>query len=168
MTLAAPRRDRPRRFWLFRPIGWLVAGLGFLLRVLLVLWATLAIHYSNLPWPVLRQVLAIAFLAFAVWALWLTRRARMVRALVVLFFGVLAWWITIQPSHDRPWRPEVAVMPRATIDGDLFNAGWVDATLPFEELRRRSRINDAALAAGDAPDFSERIRAALPTIHPDR
>jgi hypothetical protein len=37
---------------------------------------------------------------------------------VVLFFGVVAWWISIRPSHDRNWRPEVAVMPRATIDGD--------------------------------------------------
>jgi hypothetical protein len=36
----------------------------------------------------------------------------------VLFLGVVAWWIAIPPSHDRPWRPEVAVMPRAFIDGD--------------------------------------------------
>ena len=35
-----------------------------------------------------------------------------------LFLGVVAWWLTIQPSHDRAWRPEVAVMPRASIDGD--------------------------------------------------
>ena len=38
--------------------------------------------------------------------------------LLVLFAGVVAWWISIAPSHDRPWRPEVAVMPRAIIDGD--------------------------------------------------
>ena len=35
-----------------------------------------------------------------------------------LFLGVVVWFSTIQPSHDRPWRPEVAVMPRAFIDGD--------------------------------------------------
>ena len=35
-----------------------------------------------------------------------------------LFLSVLVWWISIQPSHDRQWRPEVAVMPRAIIDGD--------------------------------------------------
>jgi hypothetical protein len=34
-------------------------------------------------------------------------------------FGVVAvGWMFIQPSHDRPWRPEIAVMPRAIIDGD--------------------------------------------------
>jgi hypothetical protein len=38
----------------------------------------------------------------------------------------------------------------------------VDTSLPFEELRRRSRINDAAQAAGDGPAFSRRIRESLP------
>jgi hypothetical protein len=34
----------------------------------------------------------------------------------------------------------------------------------IDELRRRSQINEAARAADDAPDFSERIRTSLPTI----
>jgi hypothetical protein len=50
------------------------------------------------------------------------------------------------------------------IDSYLYHSGRVDTTLPFDELRRRSRINEAALAADDAPDFSARIRASLPTI----
>jgi hypothetical protein len=36
----------------------------------------------------------------------------------LLFLAVVGWWIAIPPSHDRNWRPEVAVMPRAVIDGD--------------------------------------------------
>ena len=32
--------------------------------------------------------------------------------------AVVIWWICIPPSHDRPWRREVAVLPRAIIDGD--------------------------------------------------
>ena len=35
-----------------------------------------------------------------------------------VFLSVLVWWLCIRPSHDRHWRPEVAVMPRAIIDGD--------------------------------------------------
>ena len=42
--------------------------------------------------------------------------------------------------------------------------GPADTTLPFLELRRRSLINGAAQAADGLPDFSERIRASLPTI----
>lgn len=48
----------------------------------------------------------------------------------------------------------------------LYLRGALDTTLPFEELRRRSDITDAAIAAGDAPDFSRRIRADLPPRGP--
>ena len=85
---------------------------------MLIAWATLAIYYSNLPWTTLRLPLAIAFAAFAIWALWFSRQRRMSVVVGALFLGVVAWWISIPPSHDRQWRPEVAVMPRAFIDGD--------------------------------------------------
>ncbi|XSC41870.1 DUF4105 domain-containing protein [Bradyrhizobium sp. RDT10] len=78
----------------------------------------LAIYYSNLPWAGLRTMLAGALAAFAIWALWLSRQRRMSVVFLVMFFGVVAWWIAIPPSHNRHWRPEVAVMPRAVIDGD--------------------------------------------------
>jgi uncharacterized protein DUF4105 len=102
---------------LSRILGWLVAGLWFLCKALLVAWAALAIHYSNLPWPWLRTALAVAFAAFAIWALWLSRPRRRT-AFAVVFLAVVAWWIAIPASHDRDWRKEVAVMPRAFIDGD--------------------------------------------------
>jgi len=89
-----------------------------LFRVLLIAWATLAIYYSNLPSAGLRTALAISFAALATWLLWLSRDRRAFVVFVVLFLGVVAWWLSISPSHDRPWRPEVAIMPRATIDGD--------------------------------------------------
>jgi len=85
---------------------------------LLIAWATLAIYYSNLPSAGLRTALAISFAALATWLLWLSRDRRAFVVFVVLFLGVVAWWLSISPSHDRPWRPEVAIMPRATIDGD--------------------------------------------------
>ncbi len=45
----------------------------------------------------------------------------------------------------------------------VYEHGRLDQSLPFAELRRRSRVNDAARAAGiDAADFSQRIRAGLP------
>ena len=50
------------------------------------------------------------------------------------------------------------------VDSYLYHSGRVDTTLPFDELRRRSLINEAAQAANGAPDFSQRIRASLPTI----
>jgi hypothetical protein len=50
------------------------------------------------------------------------------------------------------------------VDGYLYDSGHIDTTLPFDELRRRSLINEAARAAEGAPDFSQRIRASLPTM----
>ena len=107
-----------RRGVLSKTLGWLIAGVWLLCRALLIAWAALAIYYSNLPWTPLRQGLAVAFAAFAIWALWLSRQRRMSVAFIALYLGVVAWWIAIPPSHDREWRPEVAVMPRAVIDGD--------------------------------------------------
>ena len=89
------------RGFLSRSLGWLIAGIWFLFQVILIAWATLAIYYSNLPWAGLRLALAVAFAAFAIWALWLSRRRRMSVVFIVLFLGVVAWWISIPPSHDR-------------------------------------------------------------------
>jgi len=46
----------------------------------------------------------------------------------------------------------------------VYEAGRLDRTLPFEELRRRSQINAMARAADHDPDFSRRIRADLPKM----
>ncbi len=43
-----------------------------------------------------------------------------------------------------------------------WERGALDTRLPFEELKARSRINDVAQAADQAPDFSQRIREGLP------
>jgi hypothetical protein len=86
--------------------------------MLVVAWATLAIYYSNLPWEWSRVGLAVAFAAFSVWALWISRRRRMRWVFMGLFSVVVVWEAAIPPSHDRQWRADVAVLPRAEIDGD--------------------------------------------------
>jgi hypothetical protein len=47
-----------------------------------------------------------------------------------------------------------------------YEIGMLDASLPFDDLRRRSLINPKAEAADDAADFSRRIRAGLPLPQP--
>ena len=81
-------------------------------------WATLAVYYSNLPWSGMRLCLAAIFAAFSVWAVWISRRPRTRWAFAGLLAAVIVWEISIAPSHDRAWRPEVAMMPRAVVDGD--------------------------------------------------
>ena len=98
------------RGFLSRSIGWLISGVWILGQVMLIAWATLAIYYSNLPWSGPRLALAGAFAVFAIWGFWLSRRRYMPVAVVVLFLAVVAWWISIAPSHDREWRPEVGCL----------------------------------------------------------
>jgi hypothetical protein len=43
-----------------------------------------------------------------------------------------------------------------------YEIGRLDIHLPFAEFKWLSYINAQAQAAGDAPDFSQRIRAGLP------
>src|SRR4030095_9249221 len=90
----------------------------------------------------LRLGLAVAFAAFAVWACWLSRRRHTTAVFLVAFLDVVACERPIAPSHDREWRPEVAVMPRATIDGDRVRITGVrnfdyrsrnDFTVRYEE-----------------------------------
>src|SRR4249920_1906242 len=130
-------RSVPSRFF-----GWLTRVIWILCQVLLVAWGTLVIYFSNLPWAEARLALAACFALGSIWLLWLSRRRRAFAVFIVLFAGVVAWWISISPSHDRPWRPEVAVMPRAYIDGDRVRLTGVrnfeyrtrdDFTVRYEE-----------------------------------
>jgi hypothetical protein len=65
-------------------------------------------------------------------------------------------------AAGREGRWDFRLLLNGWADRYLYAAGWLDTSLPFRELRERSRINDAARAADDAPDFSQRIRASLP------
>ena len=113
-AIAPPRPERPKP----RVFHWLYRALVNFARVVLLGWTALAIYYSNLPWGWARIALALTFLAFAAWVFWVARRRRAYWALAGVFAAIFAWWSLIPASHDRPWRPEVAVMPRAIVDGD--------------------------------------------------
>jgi hypothetical protein len=109
---------RPSRGIASRVFGWLAKAIWMLCQVLLITWCALAIYYSNLPWSVLRLGAAVCFAAVAIWVVWISRLPRKSLIFFALCLGVIVWWILIPPSHDRPWRPDVAVMPRVVVDGD--------------------------------------------------
>lgn len=45
-------------------------------------------------------------------------RWRMLGAHLLVFVLALAWWMTLTPSNDRDWQPDVAKLPHASINGD--------------------------------------------------
>lgn len=45
-------------------------------------------------------------------------RYRLMLSHMILFVGILTWWLNIEPSNDRQWQPDVAKLAYATFDGD--------------------------------------------------
>jgi len=98
-----------------RIIGWIII---WLLLLLMTGWGVMAIWYSNLPYS-LRPWAAGAFGVISLLIPLLVRpRYRGVIAFVCIFALAIAWWLTIPPSNNRDWQPDVAVLPWATIAGD--------------------------------------------------
>src|SRR4051812_23199473 len=99
----------------------IVRGLGLtaLLCVLLgtTLWAVAALYFDvRIAW--LRAPLAAVYVCALV-AAWILVQRRLAVALTAGGFAlVLAWWFTLQPSHDRDWQPDVALLPYADVQGN--------------------------------------------------
>jgi hypothetical protein len=90
-------------------LGLLVAGMSA--------WAALAIHYAGSDGS--RTGLAAGFVIATLAVFVLIRNRRLALLGFAVAFGVvLVWWISIEPSNQRDWQTEVAVLPHATIDGD--------------------------------------------------
>ena len=96
-----------------------IAGLALLIAGMTA-WAALAIYYSDLAGEPLRLGLAAAFALGTLGAfLFLPNRRRTLLGFGAAFAVVLLWWLSIEPSNERDWQTEVAVLPYATRDGDL-------------------------------------------------
>ena len=127
--------------WLHKPLA-LLAALALLL---FFLWALAALHFDAGAW------FPLALLALAAGAVIVLRSTRGT-ALVMLVgcAAVLAWWYTLAPANDREWRPEVARLPAATIDGSKititnvrnfsyrededFDVNWETRSLDLDQL----------------------------------
>jgi hypothetical protein len=87
--------------------------------LLCLLWAIGALYF-DLPWATLRTPAAILYPLAAIVIAWRTRGAwRKVGVIFAAFALVTAWWLTLQPSNDRDWQPEVDRTAWAEIDGDV-------------------------------------------------
>ncbi len=112
---------------------------------------------------------AAVFFAFGVWALWFARRPRGYLVFAGVFVVFYGWWMTIPALHDRPWQPDVAVMPRAVIDGDrirIINYRNFDYR-SRHDFTERYEEREYLLSHLTGVDFYvSRIRKGLPTIKP--
>jgi hypothetical protein len=66
----------------------------------------------------------------------------------------------VERSDRMPW--DWRMLLNGFMDQMLYERHLLAGNLPFAELKQRALINERALGAGGAPDFSERIRAGAP------
>lgn len=86
-------------------------------------WGVLALTYSGPHNNAVRYSLAAVFAAVSLAALisvglrrW---RWRALAIYLILFAVLVAWWRGIEPSNERDWQTDVAVLPYATIEDNL-------------------------------------------------
>jgi hypothetical protein len=92
--------------------------LSGLVGLIATAWAAGALFF-DLPIPWLRAPLALIYGLAMVAALLLVQGRRRALGLVAAgFVVVLTWWLTIKPSNEGNWQPDVAQLAWAEVNGD--------------------------------------------------
>jgi hypothetical protein len=102
-----------------RVVRFVLIAFASLITALFIAWAAGALYF-DLPAPSL--VRTIASLVWAVGAVALAAFGQLRGRILVLlsFAGITSWWLTLRPTQDADWQPQVAVLAYATRDGDRF------------------------------------------------
>lgn len=83
-------------------------------------WATLAIYFSALP-AAIRSGGALLFAIGSIAVLFLVRpRRRGIFIFCSMFAPVVIAWLAMDPSHERTWQADVALLPHGTMRGDVL------------------------------------------------
>jgi hypothetical protein len=93
-----------------------------LLALVSGVWTALLLLYTGPQGNGLNTVLAVTAALISLLtlvSLFVARwRRRILGTHLVMFVLGLTWWGTLVPSNDREWKPDVAKLSHATIDGD--------------------------------------------------
>ena len=122
---------------MIRFLRWSALAFAYLVSAIAALWAVGALYF-DLPWAALRGAASI-LLAFAfVSALIFLRGSwRKLGAIFTGFALVLAWWLTLKPSNEANWQPDVA---QTRVGGDQRRRGH-PAQRPQLRLPHRDRLH---------------------------
>lgn len=86
-------------------------------------WGVLALTYSGPHEQTVRSGLAAAFgmvtLAALIALIFRRWRWYALASFFVVFAILVIWWRGIEPSNERDWQVDVAVLPYATVEGDV-------------------------------------------------
>jgi Domain of unknown function (DUF4105) len=114
------------------------------------LWAAAALYFDvRIPWLRLPLAAVYGMGMLTVWIL--VRRPWKLVVTGSGFVVVVAWWFTLQPSNNRDWLPDVAILPYAEITGNQiaihnirncdyrtetdYDVHYYDKTFDLDQLR---------------------------------
>jgi uncharacterized protein DUF4105 len=99
-------------------IRWVGVLLVLLIAIIAIAWAFGAVWFDA-PFGNASKILAGLLAMASAFALLFVRPFwRKLGIVVVLFAGVLIWWLTLSPTNDSDWQPDVAREAWADIQGD--------------------------------------------------
>jgi len=150
MKEVTPRRRLPAR---------IAKGFGLGVLALFILgvsiWGALVLAFAGPGNDLIRGAAVSAFClisAGALIALFVRRwRRQAIGVLAVLWAALIVLWTSIEPTNERDWQPDVAVLPYADITGDQvtvhnirnfdyrsetdYTVGYYDKTFDVRQLR---------------------------------
>src|SRR5437879_11451933 len=103
---------------LVRIIRWVGELLVLLAVIIAAAWACGAVWFDA-PFGNANKVVAgLLAVASAIALVFVRPFWRKIGTVAVLFAGVLIWWLTLSPTNDSDWQPDVAQKGWADIQGD--------------------------------------------------
>src|SRR5438270_2179107 len=104
--------------YLMLVIRWASMLLVLLIAIIAIAWAFGAVWFDA-PFGNANKVVAgLIAMASAIALVFVRTFWRKVGAVALLFSGVLIWWLTLSPTNDSDWQPDVAQKAWADIQGD--------------------------------------------------
>jgi Domain of unknown function (DUF4105) len=101
-----------------RVIRWVGELLVLITAIIAIVWAFGAVWFDA-PFGNANKLVAGLLAIVSAVALGFVRRFwRKVGAIALLLGGVLAWWLTLSPTNEGDWQPDVAQKAWADIQGD--------------------------------------------------
>jgi hypothetical protein len=104
---------------MMRSLRWIALGFAFSCSAIAALWSVGALYF-DFPWPALRGVAAVLLVLVFLGVLKGVRGPwRKLGVGFSIFAVVLAWWLTLKPSNEGNWQPNVGLLAEAQVDGDV-------------------------------------------------
>lgn len=110
--------DKPKKpSWWVRVLCFAAWAVVWLAALVCAVWATGALYFDLTPYGAFAATAWVVVLLLAL--IYLPGKWLKLGAVLAGFVLVLMWWLTLKPSNNRPWQPDVAQTPWSETASDI-------------------------------------------------